>query len=327
MSKNRSPRYPAVGLPDCIRGVRVIHHMDTLTKIDQEAVAKHLGYEGLSGPALARISAIRKYGLMEGPGKALQVTKDALTIIADSVESPERQAAIQRSARRPALFAKLFDYFQGQKPSAENLQSYLTKQGFTTSGRRKAAKAFLDTIDLVSQEGGVYHADGEGEEEGAEQTPGAGQRTDDRQYGGAHVGDLIQWEAAGVLKLETPRRVRAVGEYNGQEWVFIEGEETGIPMTQVIVEEKAGDDPNRLPPTPPILPLADEPLTTGKRKEVTSLDEGDAILIWPEEISAESYDDFEAWLNGIMRKARRRAGVAEKVKKPPTETAQKRDEC
>ncbi len=171
MPKNRSPRYPAVGLPGCIRGVRVIHQKDTLTKIDQEAVAKHLGYGGLSGPALGHISAIRKYGLMEGPGKALQVTKDALTIIADSVESPERQAAIQRSARRPALFAKLFDHFEDQKPSVENLRSYLTKQGFTASGMRKAAKAFLDTIDLVSQEGGVYHPNGEGEEEGAELPP------------------------------------------------------------------------------------------------------------------------------------------------------------
>ncbi len=82
-------------------------------------------------------------------------------------------------------------------------------------------------------------------------------------------------------------------------------------MAQVKVEAKAGDDPEHQAVTPPVLPLADEPPATGKRKEVTSLDEGDATLLLPDEISADSYHDLAAWLNGIMRKARRRAGVPE----------------
>jgi hypothetical protein len=60
------------------------------------------------------------------------------------------------------------------------------------------------------------------------------------------------------------------------------------------------------------LPLeegADAALPKGMRKELTSLDEGQATLIWPNELSPESVEDLEHWLNGILRKAQRRAGL------------------
>jgi hypothetical protein len=56
-------------------------------------------------------------------------------------------------------------------------------------------------------------------------------------YGGARIGDLIQWESDGVLRLERPLRVRLVTEDDN--WVAVEDSETGIPMDQVIVEERA----------------------------------------------------------------------------------------
>ena len=61
----------------------------------------------------------------------------------------------------------------------------------------------------------------------------------------------FQWEADGVLKLETAARVRAIQEHSGQKWVFIEGSETGIPVSQIRVEQKgvSGDNPSITPPT------------------------------------------------------------------------------
>jgi hypothetical protein len=42
-----------------------------------------------------------------------------------------------------------------------------------------------------------------------------------------------------------------------------------------------------------------------------STDEGEATLIWPENLSPESVQDLEYWLTGILNKAKRRAGVKE----------------
>lgn len=43
------------------------------------------------------------------------------------------------------------------------------------------------------------------------------------------------------------------------------------------------------------------------KKEVISLDEGHAILYWPETLSAESVADFEYWMTGIVNLAKRRS--------------------
>ena len=51
--------------------------------------------------------------------------------------------------------------------------------------------------------------------------------------------------------------------------------ETGIPMEQVIVEQKGVGGPKD-PVTPPMLPIPpDAPPAKGVRKEVFALDEGD----------------------------------------------------
>ncbi|HWJ74057.1 MAG TPA: hypothetical protein VNX29_12895 [Kaistia sp.] len=46
------------------------------------------------------------------------------------------------------------------------------------------------------------------------------------------------------------------------------------------------------------------------REERTSLDEGEAVLFLPESLSSDSVEDLEYWLQGILRKEKRRAGTA-----------------
>lgn len=50
----------------------------------------------------------------------------------------------------------------------------------------------------------------------------------------------------------------------------------------------------------------------GVREEAFTLDEGQAILTWPESISTESAEDLEAWLQLIIKKAKRLAEKAER---------------
>ena len=49
--------------------------------------------------------------------------------------------------------------------------------------------------------------------------------------------------------------VRAVQNHDGCKWVFIEGSETGIPMDQVRIKQKAGQA-EKLGASPPMLPEA-----------------------------------------------------------------------
>ena len=43
----------------------------------------------------------------------------------------------------------------------------------------------------------------------------------------------------------------------------------------------------------------------GMKQDVFSLEEGDAVIQWPAQLSEESYEDFEAWMNLVLRKAAR----------------------
>lgn len=48
-----------------------------------------------------------------------------------------------------------------------------------------------------------------------------------------------------------------------------------------------------------------QPKRPGMRQEVFTLDEGDITLQWPERLSLDSYQDFESWLQLVLRKAKR----------------------
>jgi len=131
-----------------------------------------------------------------------------------------------------------------------------------------------------------------------------------------NIGDLVQVEIDGALALEKPARVRAVQEYDGSPWVFVEGSETGIPMDQIVLQEKGRDEhkpplaPPRLSedkrPDPPPVPL-------GVRQEIFALDEGDVVITFPDNLSADSFSDLEDYLEVFVKKMKRRAGVATTV--------------
>ena len=47
------------------------------------------------------------------------------------------------------------------------------------------------------------------------------------------------------------------------------------------------------------------PMQTGTKEDVFTLDEGQVILQWPENLSPESFEDFESWLQLVIRKVKR----------------------
>jgi len=102
-------------------------------------------------------------------------------------------------------------------------------------------------------------------------------------------------------------------EDQGEKWVFVEGSEAGYLLSNAIIEQK-GSGASKPPLAPPSLPLvsADRKLPLpGMKEEKNSLDEGEAVLTLPENLSADSVRDLEYWLKGVPRKAKRRAGITD----------------
>jgi hypothetical protein len=69
------------------------------------------------------------------------------------------------------------------------------------------------------------------------------------------TGDLVQWTSGGVDQFETPRRVQSVHRRDGKEWAFVEGTNTGVPLSELtVVSPKSGAaaPPSTTAPSDPI---------------------------------------------------------------------------
>lgn len=239
----RSPSYPAMSLERAIQAVRKIEEKYRSSPVDRTDGAKLIGFSSLSGPANQALSALASYGLVERAGKGeMRVTARAKAILHPNHVSEKRQALLA-AALEPQLYRDLRDRFSDVAvPPEDGVVSYLNRQNFNASAIRPAAKAFLDTLSYL-EEAGANESHGERSPQGAASKASGGGPAS----GGASVGDYVQWESHGVLQFPKPLRVRLVSEDG--EWVAVEGSETGIPMSEVRIEEPAIESSSRIPPT------------------------------------------------------------------------------
>ncbi|HEY3814763.1 MAG TPA: hypothetical protein VGL66_16210 [Caulobacteraceae bacterium] len=150
MPKVRSPNYPSIPLGAALEGMRPVFTNEHRNKMSRSVLAKHMGYGSLNGRALAKIGAVRAYGLIEGSGDELRISDDAILALNAPAESAEGQTALSRMALRPTLFQELRKDFPDTLPSIENLKFTLIKRGFVPDGAEKAAKNYLSTMNLVA---------------------------------------------------------------------------------------------------------------------------------------------------------------------------------
>lgn len=226
----RSPSYPSMSLRDAVDAVAKIEGQYRASPVDRTVAAKLIGYTTLSGPANKALAALASYGLLERAGKGeTRVTGRARAILHANSDN-ERVDNLLAAASEPDLFRELRDRFEDiAVPPEEGVITYLNRQGFNPSAVKPAAKAFLQTMSYVEE----LSASGSHRNQSSEDVE-SGSSNDDVTYGGARVGDFVQWESQGTLQFPKPMRVRTVSD-DGQ-WVAVEGSRTGIPMAEVIVE-------------------------------------------------------------------------------------------
>ncbi|MGD0331950.1 MAG: hypothetical protein ABSA90_01700 [Xanthobacteraceae bacterium] len=165
MAKARSPQYPAIGLKEAIEKTEAVYKKDYQNPISREVAGAHMGFKSLHGNALAVLSALGKYGLLEGRGTETKVAPLAVTIIAHQTGDPERVRAIAEAAGKPKLFAELDARFP-DGASDQAIRSYLLTQKYIPTAADTAIRAYRETKELVETESAGYHG-GEAEREPA----------------------------------------------------------------------------------------------------------------------------------------------------------------
>jgi hypothetical protein len=155
MAATRSPRYPNVSLGEAVVRAKSIYTKEHMSTMSPAVAAEAMGYGGINGASLKTISALRKYGLLEGRGDDVRLSKDAQTLIIDDSNSPDYRSALRRCALNVELFSELKKQFPGTA-SDRNIAVYLEKQGFKPDGAARAAKNFRDTFALVGDESEAY---------------------------------------------------------------------------------------------------------------------------------------------------------------------------
>jgi hypothetical protein len=156
MAKARSPGYPVIGLPEAIEKIELVYKKDYQNKVPRVVVAQHMGYQGLNGKSLGVLSAVSKFGLLEGRGEENWVSDLALQIIAHERGSPEWVSAVAEAATTPDLFSDLKSRFP-TGASDPAVRSYLLTRKFLPAAAEIAIRAYRETFQLVSSVEGSYH--------------------------------------------------------------------------------------------------------------------------------------------------------------------------
>ncbi|WP_299568017.1 hypothetical protein [uncultured Sulfitobacter sp.] len=249
----RSPAYPSLSLNDAVEAVEKIETQYRGSSVDRIDAAKLIGYASGSGPANKALAALASFGLVERAGKGMmRVTGRARSILhPDSADEKIRH--LREAALEPKLFQEIKGRFEDiDVPPMEGVVTFLNREGFNPSAVGPAAKAFINTMVYIQ-------SFGDSESHGKSDVVAPSSTTSSVEFGGAAVGDKIQWESGGVLQFETPKAVRWVSDDGA--WLAVEGSETGIPMNEVTIESPAASI--SAPPIPPMARPSETPLVEG----------------------------------------------------------------
>jgi len=258
---SRGPSFPYIDLGEAVARTRKFFKTEGRAPVPVSSAVKTWGYSEKSSGGRQTIATLLHYSLLKeegsGDSRRVSVSQLALDILMHDEQSKEWSEALKRAARAPRLFDELISkYTASGLPSDNTLRHYLVSQrelsptaadAVVKNLRASLAYAGIDSSAKMAPSEGIAPA----------VMNGQGDRI-------AEVGDMVQWESGGVLRFDTPRRVRAIQSLDGITWVFVEGSTTGIPMTEIAVESRAAGQANAAPQ----LPLAVEVPAAPEEREL-----------------------------------------------------------
>lgn len=111
-----------------------------------------MGYGGINGASATMVSALSKFGLLEGHGDTLRVSDLGQDLVLHRKGDTEYAAAVRRAAYMPAFFRELRDQFPDGLPSEHSLRAMLIKRGFNPKAVDGAVRAYRETEEFVASE-------------------------------------------------------------------------------------------------------------------------------------------------------------------------------
>lgn len=288
-SGKRGPAYPSIGLEDAVKLAHRLWDKEKKNAVPVASAAIAWGYSEKSSSVRGMVAATIAFGLLKdigsGDDRKVQLSERALNIVLDA---PDKLVMLQTAVRGPKIYADLLQKWSVHElPSDNTLKLYLIKDynlnanavdGFLKDFRASIGYAKLDKAAALPQD-----------------NPDSGNDQKDLK-----IGDYVQWEPNGVLQFSPPKKITQLS-HDGQ-FAFVEGSSTGLPVGELTVVEG-----QTLPPggTTPLGVPVFKPAPVGSRQDIFSLNEGQVILQWPAQLSQESYDDFESWVQLQLRKIKR----------------------
>lgn len=155
MAITRSPKYPNLSLGEAIAKAKAIYSKEQMSAMTPQVAAEGMGYNGINGSSLKTISSLKKYGLLEGRGDDVRLTKDAQILAIDDPNSSDYKAAISRTALSPEIYSEIRKQFPGVA-SDRNISVYLEKQGFKPDAAQTVARNYRDSMALISDGPSAY---------------------------------------------------------------------------------------------------------------------------------------------------------------------------
>jgi hypothetical protein len=160
-ANRRSPNFPGIDLKEAVEKARIMFNKDGTSAVPLAVLQGHWGYSQKSSNGTLAISALRKFGLVDGSPE-VKLTRLALDILNPASEAT-RHELLQRAALLPALHKELWDEHKGQLPSDATLEFRLRSSQFTLQGAKSFISQFKATLSYAGLTGGSSGADSPGE--------------------------------------------------------------------------------------------------------------------------------------------------------------------
>jgi hypothetical protein len=126
----RSPGFPFIGLKKALARAKEFYDHEKRNWANVKVAVKHWGFNETSSGGKQTLAALAAYGLLQDNGSAdsrqVRLSDIAIKVILDTRNpSPDRVELLKTLALKPKLHKEIWDKYEGQLPSQENLRHFL----------------------------------------------------------------------------------------------------------------------------------------------------------------------------------------------------------
>lgn len=299
----RGPSYPYVGLEEAITLSQKMYDYTKRAPAPVDSVVTAAWkYTPTSSSGIKVLAALKAFGLVEDAAAAsgkptIKVTPRTIRILLDDQDSTERRDEIRKAALSPKWYEYCWKNW-GKEMPASMKSTLLIEHGFVDSTVESFLKDYRKTMAFAGLLDSKIGLD------------------DEESSTGPEVGDWVQCDMEGQLRLPEPRKlIRIENHPEHGKFGFVEGQKGGIEYKHLVKVAPSESKPTIQPPnifdSVPLInfsPAIAAPSRGEIKMEGKTFSDTNGVagqLQWPSEMSPEAYLDFLHELAGLRARVRR----------------------